>query len=144
MRSFWAAATTCVVLCSVVRADEPDLDLPRIPGARRYNVILILTDDHRWDAFGFMGRPYLETPNMDRVAKERVHGKNAFVTTSLCSPGRVSILTGVHAYRHRVINNCEPTPGLIRGRDRPAAGRSGRWLIVGNPGLLAKRHAGAQ
>ena len=59
------------------------------------NVILILTDDHRFDAIGFMGHPYLETPHMDRMAREGVHLTNAFVTTSLCSPSRDSILTGL-------------------------------------------------
>lgn len=115
MPRLWKATIAVGLFWSVVAAaDEPDLELARIPGAKQYNVIFILTDDHRWDAFSFMGHPYLETPNMDRLAKEGVHCKNAFVTTSLCSPSRASILTGMYAHRHRVINNYEPTPkGLI-------------------------------
>ena len=52
----------------------------------RPNIVFILTDDHRWDAFGFMDKPWLKTPNMDRLALEGVHFENSFVTTSLCSP----------------------------------------------------------
>ncbi len=54
--------------------------------AIRPNIIFFLTDDHRFDAMGFMGHPFLETPNMDRMANEGIHFNRAIVTTSLCSP----------------------------------------------------------
>ncbi len=72
------------------------------------NVIFILTDDHRYDAFGFMDKPWLKTPHMDRLAREGVHFTNSFVTTSLCSPARASFLTGQYARRHGVMNNATP------------------------------------
>ena len=72
------------------------------------NILVILTDDHRYDAMGFLGHPFLETPNMDRLAAEGVHFKNAYVTTSLCSPSRASILTGLYAHNHRVVDNYNP------------------------------------
>lgn len=78
------------------------------------NILVILTDDHRWDALGFLGHPFLKTPNLDRIAKEGVHFSNAFVTTSLCSPSRASIFTGRYAHNHRVVDNYNPLPkGLI-------------------------------
>ena len=70
----------------------------------RPNIVFILSDDHRYDAFGFM-QPWLPTPNLDRLAREGVHFANAFVTTSLCSPSRASFLTGLYAGRHGVKNN---------------------------------------
>jgi arylsulfatase A-like enzyme len=60
----------------------------------RPNVVLILTDDQRWDTMSCVGHPYLRTPNMDRLAREGVRFANAFCTTSLCSPSRASILSG--------------------------------------------------
>jgi len=75
------------------------------PGAERPNILLVLTDDHRWDTMGCAGHPFVETPNMDRLAKEGVYFENAFVTTSLCSPSRASILTGQYAHRHGVVDN---------------------------------------
>ncbi len=70
------------------------------------NVVFILSDDHRYDFMGFTGKvPFLETPNMDRMAREGVHIKNAFVSTSLCSPSRASILSGQYAHRHKVVDN---------------------------------------
>ncbi|MCA9088633.1 MAG: sulfatase [Planctomycetaceae bacterium] len=81
-----------------------------IPGAKPRNVIFILTDDHRYDAMGFMGHPFLETPHLDSLAANGVHLKNAFVTTSLCSPSRASILTGLYTHKHRVIDNNRLVP----------------------------------
>ncbi|HEU5116761.1 MAG TPA: sulfatase-like hydrolase/transferase, partial [Isosphaeraceae bacterium] len=69
---------------------------------RRPNIVFILADDHRYDALGFLGHPFLETPNLDRLAREGVHFQRAVVTTSLCSPSRASILTGLYAHRHGV------------------------------------------
>jgi N-acetylglucosamine-6-sulfatase len=82
--------------------------------SRRPNIILILTDDHRFDAMGFMGHPFLETPNMDRMAGEGVHLANASITTSLCSPSRASILTGLYAHNHGVIDNYNPVPTSLK------------------------------
>lgn len=85
-------------------------ELPRITGARPRNIIFILTDDHRYDAMGFMGHPFVETPNLDYLARHGVHIQNAFATTALCSPSRASILTGQYAHRHRVADNNNPVP----------------------------------
>ncbi|HHP7240636.1 MAG TPA: sulfatase [Cyclobacteriaceae bacterium] len=75
------------------------------------NVVYILSDDHRYDFMGFTGKvPFLETPNMDRMAGEGAHMKNAFVTTSLCSPSRASILTGQFSHRHGVVDNQSLVP----------------------------------
>ncbi|PAW72475.1 MAG: acetylglucosamine-6-sulfatase [Pedosphaera sp. Tous-C6FEB] len=77
------------------------------PAAPR-NILFILADDHRHDALSFMGHPYLETPHLDRLARGGVHCRNAFVTTSLCSPSRASILTGLYAHAHGVVDNYNP------------------------------------
>ena len=79
----------------------------------RPNIIFILTDDQRYDELGFLN-PDLQTPNIDRLAKGGVHFKNAFVTTSLCSPSRASILTGLYAHAHGVVDNLkqELQPGI--------------------------------
>ena len=73
--------------------------------AERPNIVFILTDDQRYDAMGCTGHPWLKTPNMDHLAQEGVLFKNAFVTTSLCSPSRGSFLTGCYAHRHEVFKN---------------------------------------
>ena len=90
------------------------LPLPRSPGAQPKNVIFVLVDDLRYDALGYMGHPWIETPNLDALAKSGVQMRNAFVTTALCSPSRASILTGQYAHRHRVVDNINPAaPGTV-------------------------------
>jgi N-acetylglucosamine-6-sulfatase len=84
--------------------------LEHVAGAKPRNVVFILADDHRYDAMGFMGHPIVKTPSMDRIAREGVHLKNAFVTTALCSPSRASILTGLYAHQHKVVDNNSPVP----------------------------------
>ena len=82
----------------------------RLPGAKPRNVILILVDDHRYDAMSFLGHQLAETPHLDSLARNGVHVKNALVTTALCSPSRASILTGLYTFRHRVIDNNRAIP----------------------------------
>ena len=91
-------------------AADSAAEIEPVPGAKQRNVIFILADDHRYDAMGFMGHPFLETPHMDAIARNGVHLKNAFVTTSLCSPSRASILTGLYTHKHRVIDNNRLVP----------------------------------
>ena len=80
--------------------------------APRRNVVLVLSDDHRYDFLGFLPNApkFLETPHMDRMAAEGAHLANAFVSTSLCSPSRASILTGQYMHHHRVVDNQRPVP----------------------------------
>ena len=86
--------------CSSPAETQPEELAPKM------NVIYILSDDHRYDFMGFTGKvPFLETPAMDRMAAEGAHIKNAFVSTSLCSPSRASILTGQYAHNHQVVDN---------------------------------------
>ncbi len=69
------------------------------------NIIVILVDDLRWDELGVAGHPYIETPNIDRLAHEGAFFVNAFHAVPLCSPNRASILTGQYPSRHGVIDN---------------------------------------
>lgn len=91
------------------------LKVDRIPGAKPRNVIFILSDDHRYDYMGFLGTvPWLRTPNLDFLATNGAYVQNAFVTTSLSSPSRASILTGMFSHEHRVVDNIAPVPeGLV-------------------------------
>ena len=73
--------------------------------ARRPNFVFILMDDLRWDELRCTGNPIAETPNIDRIGREGVLFRNAFVTSPLCSPSRASFLTGRYAHAHGIIDN---------------------------------------
>jgi N-acetylglucosamine-6-sulfatase len=91
-------------------AFAPPSQVQQRPAPR--NVVLILSDDHRYDFLGFMpaAPDWLQTPSLDRMARGGAHVLNACVTTSLCSPSRASILTGQYAHRHGVVDNASPVP----------------------------------
>lgn len=74
----------------------------------RLNVVFVLCDDHRYDCLSIEDHPFLETPHLDQLAKEGALCSKAYVTTSLCSPSRASILTGLYAHNHRVVDNYHP------------------------------------
>ena len=76
--------TVACLLCiatSIVAAD----DIPRP------NVVLVITDDQRYDTLGCTGHPVAKTPNIDRLAKEGVLFRRFYVATPLCSPSRASV-----------------------------------------------------
>ena len=81
--------------------------------AQRPSVLFILCDDIRWNAMSCAGHPSLKTPNIDRIANEGVRFANMFCTTSLCSPSRASILTGLCAHAHGVVNNFTELPATL-------------------------------
>lgn len=96
---------------SEIQQKNRSTKLSRIPGSKPLNVVFILTDDHRYDAMGFLSsQTFIETPHLDQMAREGVFLSNAFVTTALCSPSRASILTGLYAHKHRVVDNNNPVP----------------------------------
>jgi N-acetylglucosamine-6-sulfatase len=74
------------------------------------NIVFILMDDLRFDELGCTGHPFVQTPNIDRLAKEGALFKNAFATTPLCSPSRASFLTGHYAHKHGIIDNVDRSP----------------------------------
>jgi len=90
------------------------------------NIILIVTDDQRWDATGFMqermpslGRtarfPWMEnnTPNLDRLSEEGTHFDNGYGVYSLCSPARATMLTGQYPHKHGITNNQTDFPSDV-------------------------------
>ncbi|MBE0535100.1 MAG: sulfatase [Phycisphaerae bacterium] len=93
---------------SLLAAAGPAAPAERTP--RRPNVLLILTDDQRWDAIGLGGSRHLKTPHTDRLGREGIHFQNTFCTTSLCSPSRATILSGLYAHAHGVVDNFTEYP----------------------------------
>jgi arylsulfatase A-like enzyme len=74
--------------------------------AKPRNVVFILLDDLRFDGMGFL-QPGLRTPNIDKLAAGGTYFPNTVVTSSLCSPSRATILTGMTARNHGVVDNSD-------------------------------------
>jgi len=69
------------------------------------NILLILSDQHRYDAHGFSGNKICRTPNADRLAKQGVRFTRAYTPVGLCSPARTSLFTGLWPHQHHILNN---------------------------------------
>ena len=99
--------------------------------------MFILGDNHNAGDMGCAGHPFIETPGMDRLAREGVRFENTFNTTSLCSPSRASILTGAYCHNHGVRNNHTPWTGSMPtflehlGRAGYATAFVGKWHMPG-------------
>jgi arylsulfatase A-like enzyme len=70
--------------------------------AVRPNIIVIVTDDHRFDALGAMRNRIIRTPNLDALAHNGILFTNAYVTSSVSCCSRASILTGQYVSRHGI------------------------------------------
>ena len=77
------------------------------------NVILITSDQHRGDCFGFEGRP-IKTPHLDQLAANGTRFSTCITPNNVCQPSRASILTGLLPNTHGVHDNgidLDPTLG---------------------------------
>ncbi|MEL4306662.1 sulfatase family protein [Joostella sp. CR20] len=75
---------------------------------KRPNIIFIMSDDHAYQAISAYSNKLIETPNIDRIAKNGMLFKNASVTNSICAPSRAVILTGKHSHINGKVDNHFP------------------------------------
>lgn len=89
------------------------LGLPLLPAAAQqtdtahkpYNIVYIMTDDHTAQMMSCYDHRYVETPNLDRIARDGVKFANSFVANSLSGPSRACMLTGKHSHKNGFTHN---------------------------------------
>ena len=86
------------------------------------NIVMIISDDHAWTDYGFMGHARIKTPHIDKLAAQSVTYRRGYVTSSLCCPSLATILTGLYPHQHRITSNDPPlapkgTPGVPKLQD---------------------------
>ncbi len=74
------------------------------------NILLIMTDEHRYDCLGCSGNPVIRTPHMDSIAQGGVRFERAYVQNPMCMPSRMSIMTGRYPSEHGCNINCTGVP----------------------------------
>jgi arylsulfatase len=77
---------------------------------RKPNILMIMTDQQRWDSLGCYGVDYANTPNLDRMAEQGAVFENCYVSNPVCTPSRASIMTGKHIYGHGVYRLYDDLP----------------------------------
>ncbi|MDD7985066.1 sulfatase-like hydrolase/transferase [Lentisphaera marina] len=86
-----------ILLCCVVSFLTHAQDKP--------NVVFILSDDHGWMDYSFMGHPHVKTPHIDRLAGEGLVYDRGYDTASMCRPSLASIVTGLYPHQTAVRGN---------------------------------------
>ena len=115
----------------------------RAPAQQPPNIVLIISDDQGWTDYGFMGHPVIQTPRLDRLARESILFRRGYVPTALCRPSLMTLVTGHYAHRHGVTGN-DPSPRDIGLDSKPFQARREALIsyidrLPTLPALLAQR-----
>lgn len=81
------------------------------------NVVLIVSDDHHWGDYGFMGHEVVKTPHLDRLAAQSVTYPRGYVPSSLCCPSLATIISGLYPHQNFITSNDPPVVGGKKRRD---------------------------
>lgn len=102
-REFLKAAAVSIAVTGLSGSSEGSQSFGSNGG--KPNLLFIMTDQQRFDALSYAGNKILNTPNMDRLAREGVWFENTYTQCAVCGPARASILTGCTVANTRVISN---------------------------------------
>lgn len=115
---------------------------PALPAAGPPNIVFIFSDDHGYQAIGAYPESHgiMETPNIDRLAKEGMRFDRCLVPNSICGPSRATVLTGKYSHINGFYNNVnnkfdgsQPTlPKLLKAANYQSA-MIGKWHLVSDP-----------
>lgn len=112
----------------------------------RPNLLVVLTDDQRFDSLGCSGNPLVDTPHLDALARDGVRWRNAFVTTPICAASRASILCGSYETAHGFTFGTPPLRDGLVDASYPARLRAAgyRTGFVGKLGVKLPEGAAAR
>ena len=118
-----------LLLCALALAC---FSLPSRAAERPPNVVFLISDDHGWRDYGFMGHPHIRTPHLDGLAARSLVFPRGYVPTPLCCPSLASMITGRYPHEHKITSNDPPHPNSKgRAAIEDPEFRAGRETING-------------
>ena len=108
-----------------------------MPNQRRPNILMLCTDQQRFDSLGCYGNPHARTPNLDRLAAQGARFETCYVQNTVCSPSRASLFTGKYPRNHGLWANGVALPGHQRMFTRALADAGYDCGMVGKQHLAA-------
>ncbi len=84
------------------------------------NIVFIISDDHAWTDYGFMGHKQIETPHLDKLAARSATFSRGYVPTALCRPALATFATGLYSHQHKISGN---DPALLPEMLAPSAAK---------------------
>ncbi|QOV91235.1 sulfatase [Humisphaera borealis] len=102
------SARVCLLLVAFAIAVFMNLGTAAAASTRPPNVVLILMDDMGWRDVGFVGNKFVETPNIDRLAKTGLVFKQSYSSAPNCAPTRACLMSGQYTPRHGIYTVVDP------------------------------------
>ena len=83
--------------------------------SERMNVLHIIADQHHADCMGHAGHPQVISPNLDRLAASGVSFTRCYTQNTICTPSRVSLISGQYCHNHGFYGLYGPRPDWLPG-----------------------------
>ena len=134
----FAKGIALAAITAALAASAMDGNAAAAPAGQRPNILFVIADQWRAQAFGFAGDPNVKTPNLDRFERECVNFTQAVSGMPVCSPTRASLLTGQRPQTHGIFINDVPlsTNAMTIAKELKAAGYDtgciGKWHVDGH------------
>ncbi len=108
---------SCVWSAATAVGQQPSESLP--------DIVFIISDDQAWTDYSFMGHAHIQTPNIDRLARESRLFTRGYVPDSLCRPSLATMISGLYPHQHGIVGN-DPPPRVLESGGTGAGASRGR------------------